>query len=100
QFFFVHLDDGIRAFHVIGVQTCALPIWPATRLAVDERYVELADGGRIAYDDVVVAPGARARPSPWGEPPGVHVLRTLDDAIALEFRRASWRAGVNKNAYS
>lgn len=56
---------------------------PATRLAVDERYVELADGGRIAYDDVVVATGARARPSPWGEPPGVHVLRTLDDAIAL-----------------
>src|SRR5690606_40259294 len=22
-------EDGIRAFHVTGVQTCALPIWPS-----------------------------------------------------------------------
>src|SRR5690606_19625635 len=27
--FFFHADDGIRDFHVTGVQTCALPIsWP------------------------------------------------------------------------
>src|SRR5690606_39736991 len=26
-FFFVHAEDGIRDFHVTGVQTCALPIW-------------------------------------------------------------------------
>src|SRR5690606_39451389 len=25
--FFLHAEDGIRAFHVTGVQTCALPIW-------------------------------------------------------------------------
>src|SRR5207302_2165938 len=23
-------EDGIRDFHVTGVQTCALPIWPAS----------------------------------------------------------------------
>ena len=56
---------------------------PATRLHVDERLVELAGGKRLAFDDVVIATGARARPSPWGEPPGVHLLRTLDDAVTL-----------------
>src|SRR5690606_39593834 len=25
--FFFQADDGIRFFHVTGVQTCALPIW-------------------------------------------------------------------------
>src|SRR5215475_3413028 len=27
-FFFFQAEDGIRDFHVTGVQTCALPIWP------------------------------------------------------------------------
>src|SRR5690606_40004366 len=42
SFFFFQAEDGIRDFHVTGVQTCALPIssfgggpmgrlWPATR---------------------------------------------------------------------
>src|SRR5690606_27955520 len=32
-FFFFQAEDGIRDFHVTGVQTCALPIWwrPAMR---------------------------------------------------------------------
>ncbi|MGY0063489.1 NAD(P)/FAD-dependent oxidoreductase [Streptomyces sp. LZ34] len=55
----------------------------ATRLDTRERCVELADGERLAYDSLVIATGARARPSPWGRPPGVHVLRTLSDATAL-----------------
>src|SRR5690606_40932437 len=28
-FFFFQAEDGIRDFHVTGVQTCALPIWAA-----------------------------------------------------------------------
>jgi NADPH-dependent 2,4-dienoyl-CoA reductase/sulfur reductase-like enzyme len=63
---------------------------PARRLDVAGRAVELEDGERLRYDDVVIATGARARPSPWGQPPGVHVLRTLDDATAL---RDSLRRG-------
>src|SRR5690606_40159904 len=27
SFFFFQAEDGIRDFHVTGVQTCALPIW-------------------------------------------------------------------------
>ncbi|RBM17718.1 FAD-dependent oxidoreductase [Prauserella sp. PE36] len=49
----------------------------------DQREVELADGRRLPFQDLVVATGARARPSPWGSPPGLHVLRTADDAEAL-----------------
>src|SRR6266700_6963237 len=38
-FFFFQAEDGIRDFHVTGVQTCALPIlrsWGAVRTAVRE----------------------------------------------------------------
>src|SRR5690606_39495409 len=31
-FFFFQAEDGIRDFHVTGVQTCALPISPTTRM--------------------------------------------------------------------
>ncbi|RBM23430.1 FAD-dependent oxidoreductase [Prauserella sp. PE36] len=55
----------------------------ATRLDVAGHRVELADGEQLRYDDVVLATGARARPSPWGAPPGLHVLRTLADATTL-----------------
>src|SRR5215475_15433440 len=30
-FFFFQAEDGIRDFHVTGVQTCALPILPVAR---------------------------------------------------------------------
>jgi NADPH-dependent 2,4-dienoyl-CoA reductase/sulfur reductase-like enzyme len=55
----------------------------AIRLDHLRHHVELADGELLSYDDLVVATGASARPSPWGTPPGVHLLRTLDDAVAL-----------------
>src|SRR5690606_39427824 len=29
--FFFQAEDGIRDFHVTGVQTCALPIWSPSR---------------------------------------------------------------------
>jgi NADPH-dependent 2,4-dienoyl-CoA reductase/sulfur reductase-like enzyme len=55
----------------------------ARHLDVAGSYVELEDGERMRYDDVVIATGARPRPSPWGKPAGVHYVRTLDDAAAL-----------------
>src|SRR5207302_2204614 len=38
-FFFFQAEDGIRDFHVTGVQTCALPIW------------ECSDGLQLFRDD-------------------------------------------------
>jgi len=52
----------------------------ASTLDVARRQVALTNGDQLPYDVVVLATGARARPSPWPAPSGVHVLRTLDDA--------------------
>ena len=58
---------------------------PATRLDRARRRVVLADGDELPYDRLILATGSRARrwPGPGGELEGVHVLRSLDDAIAL-----------------
>ncbi|MFJ4923808.1 NAD(P)/FAD-dependent oxidoreductase [Streptomyces sp. NPDC088725] len=56
----------------------------ATGLDTTGRQVELADGERVGYDQLVIATGTRARRLPGTEGiSGVHVLRTLDDALAL-----------------
>jgi phthalate 3,4-dioxygenase ferredoxin reductase component len=62
----------------------------ATRLDVAGRRVLLADGTQLAYDSLVVATGASARPSPWRAESGVHVVRTLQDSRAL---REALRSG-------
>jgi 3-phenylpropionate/trans-cinnamate dioxygenase ferredoxin reductase subunit len=71
--------DGVEAFGAelrFGVR--------AERLDTAERRIELASGERIAFDGLVIATGATPRRLP-GQPEleGVHVLRTLDDALAI-----------------
>jgi NADPH-dependent 2,4-dienoyl-CoA reductase/sulfur reductase-like enzyme len=57
---------------------------PAVSLDATTLAVTLADGEVVAGDGVVVATGARARRLPGADHlAGVHVLRTLDDALAL-----------------
>jgi NADPH-dependent 2,4-dienoyl-CoA reductase/sulfur reductase-like enzyme len=55
----------------------------AERLDMADRAVVLANGTRVAYDVLVVATGAAARPSPWSVDSGIHVVRTLDDTREL-----------------
>ena len=55
---------------------------PADGLDIDGLAVWLADGSKLPADAVVIATGARPRRIP-GQGDGVHVLRTLDDALAL-----------------
>ncbi|MPY64427.1 NAD(P)/FAD-dependent oxidoreductase [Streptomyces spongiae] len=55
----------------------------ATGLDVTDRTVRLADGSTEPYDGLIVATGVRPRRLP-GE--GAHVMRTLDDALALRDR--------------
>src|SRR5690606_28755466 len=50
--FFFQAEDGIRDFHVTGVQTCALPIWLALRYAANLWQLDL--------DRVLVAGGSGA----------------------------------------
>ncbi len=63
----------------------------ATAVDLTARVVTLATGEAIEYDALVCATGVRARRLPVPGPPpsavaGRHVLRTLDDAIALRAR--------------
>jgi NADPH-dependent 2,4-dienoyl-CoA reductase/sulfur reductase-like enzyme len=67
----------------------------ATGLDVSARTVTLDDGEPLAYDGLVIATGATPRrlsspnsssPNPGAGPPdlaGIHVLRTLDECLAL-----------------
>ena len=58
----------------------------AEALDVAAKEIVLAGGDRVSYGACVIATGAAARPSPWPERPGVHVLRTLEDALAIRER--------------
>lgn len=57
-----------------------------TSLDLGARCVELADGHRMPYGWLALATGARCRPLPvpGADLQGVHQLRTLDDALALQ----------------
>jgi NADPH-dependent 2,4-dienoyl-CoA reductase/sulfur reductase-like enzyme len=69
-------DDDLDARWLLGVQ--------ATRLDADASAVHLDNGTAVEADGVVVATGARARTWPGSEGlAGVHVLRTVNDAVAL-----------------
>jgi NADPH-dependent 2,4-dienoyl-CoA reductase/sulfur reductase-like enzyme len=69
-------DDDLNAQWLLGVH--------ATRLDAAAGAVHLDNGTTIHADGIVVATGARARSWPGSERlAGVHVLRTVDDALAL-----------------
>ncbi len=55
-----------------------------------DRRVALVGGREIRWDELVLATGARARRLPLESAEGIHVLRTLEDAVRL---RASLRPG-------
>jgi 3-phenylpropionate/trans-cinnamate dioxygenase ferredoxin reductase component len=56
----------------------------ATALDVSERTLTLADGSTLPFDGLIIATGGSVRQLP-AQPDlaGIHVLRTLDDALAL-----------------
>jgi len=56
----------------------------ATGLDSAARTITLADGNRLRYDGLIIATGLRPRRLPFGHDlAGVHVLRTVDDALSL-----------------
>jgi 3-phenylpropionate/trans-cinnamate dioxygenase ferredoxin reductase subunit len=60
----------------------------AVELDTVDRIVSLSDGTTIAYDVLIIATGAAARPSPWQPSSGVYQLRTLSDSRAIAARLA------------
>src|SRR5207302_7156503 len=91
---FFQAEDGIRDFHVTGVQTCALPIWKAMR----KKYRPLVDRvhSRAELSDLIA--------QMVSELSALHIfvrggdVREVPDRITLgslgavlEIGRASWR---------
>src|SRR5690606_40735894 len=79
-FFFFQAEDGIRAFHVTGVQTCALPIcWSAHRA--------------VKYREPVIrcAPAQRAFSIPLRRWQAGVVARLLKSPDRLKFREREIR---------
>jgi NADPH-dependent 2,4-dienoyl-CoA reductase/sulfur reductase-like enzyme len=72
------------------------PLLPGTVRSLDTgaRRLALADGG-LDYDGLIVATGSTpVYPSGWPELPGVHTLRTLEDARAIRERMEDGRPTV------
>lgn len=83
-----HRMDEIRLLAEGEAAESALELLPGHRsmtLHAPQRTVTMTNGSTLTYDDLVVATGAAARPSPWGTPAGVHILRSASDAVALRY---------------
>lgn len=61
----------------------------AQGLDLDANEVRLDDGSTVAFDELIIATGARARTAPWTQVPGVRTMRTLGDAhdVKADFAR-------------
>jgi 3-phenylpropionate/trans-cinnamate dioxygenase ferredoxin reductase subunit len=66
----------------------------ATALELDRRAVILGGGERLLFDGLVIASGASPRNFDGSDMAGVHTLRTLDDALALNADLRSVRRRV------
>src|SRR5690606_39589275 len=96
-------EDGIRDFHVTGVQTCALPIFAAVAEAgsLDGSDLEAAtelvdDEGRKRFAfDVFSNDEQRTRGLDDGFENGEHRLKVRELLLRSEERRVGkeWRAG-------
>jgi 3-phenylpropionate/trans-cinnamate dioxygenase ferredoxin reductase subunit len=83
---FVH-EDGWYAEHAVDLLLGA----EVTAIDRGSREVTLADGGRIAYDKLLLATGSTPRrlPVPGADAGGVFYLRTVDDSDRLRDALAS-----------
>src|SRR5205823_13944084 len=87
-FFFFQAEDGIRDKLVTGVQTCALPIWPASA-RLSTRRDEAGPAGRPGADPTP-RPGAGRRED--GRTAGLRPTHSLE----LEDHRRSEERRVGK----
>jgi 3-phenylpropionate/trans-cinnamate dioxygenase ferredoxin reductase subunit len=79
--------DELGLFHpgeLAGLDVTLFTARRATGVSTPDRELLLEGGGRVAYQALVVATGARARRLPFGDGlAGVHYLRRLPDAERL-----------------
>ena len=81
------LPSGVDAEWLLGTR--------ATGLDVAGRRLHLSTGDGLDYDDLVIATGVRPRRLPFGQDlAGVHVMRTMADALVLRTALADGGAVV------
>ncbi|UEL33794.1 NAD(P)/FAD-dependent oxidoreductase [Rhodococcus sp. C1] len=69
--------EGLDADWRLGVR--------AEHLDLKSREIGLSDGSRVGFDGLVIATGVRPRTLPFADGRrGVHVLRSVEDALALQ----------------
>ena len=80
-------EEGFYPEHDIELRTSSR----ITQLRADEQVVVDSDGTAHHYDRLLLATGSKPRhlPVPGGDRPGLHTLRTLDDANSLRTRLVS-----------
>src|SRR5690606_41119259 len=98
-------EDGIRDFHVTGVQTCALPISAVEgRLVVHGEALRIAEDAGAMLDDgelVVVrtvAAEGRSRAHLGGRSVPVGVLAEMGSELRSEERRVGKECGARRGA--
>src|SRR5690606_40417867 len=85
-FFFFQAEDGIRDFHVTGVQTCALPIFLARRLPLPRRVDERHPAGLLR------APHSRARRASADPRRRLQLVRRSEERRVGKECRSRWAA--------
>src|SRR5690606_35648565 len=104
SYFFFQAEDGIRDFHVTGVQTCALPISVDVRIAegrtrcrvveggVDRGTLELVGGGRHnLLNALAAASAARVLGAEWAD---IRDALAKFRGVGRRFERLGERGGV------
>src|SRR5207249_7827201 len=92
-FFFFQAEDGIRDRNVTGVQTCALPIFPASHLAHERQTPDRSAGAlrsRLVAGVVKRGPklDERGRQLPGGRPR--FCRRSEERRVGKECRSGWW----------
>src|SRR5207302_6449327 len=98
--FFFQAEDGIRDFHVTGVQTCALPICFSSWTPVTASYGTLgtifasADGttlaASIAFPPDATLPGATTRTVTFTVGASSATARSEERRVGKECRAGGW----------
>src|SRR5690606_39542886 len=89
-FFFFQAEDGIRDFHVTGVQTYALPIW-----FVSEDFSGFAEQVLVADGEEFVA-AAGAAHGVQKRAGGIHALRSEERRVGKSGSHGWWPTAASR----
>src|SRR5690606_39421443 len=96
-FFFFQAEDGIRDFHVTGVQTCALPIYNTFKeneipLQISSPFIGLVKGSNQFINNTVNKVEVKCE-YPINDSQTIHKLRSEERRVGKEcrYRRSTYQ---------